>query len=373
MTTDPPVSASVVVPKAALQSIFDNLRATGFTLIGPRRSGEGAIVLDEITRLDELPLGWTDEQAPGSYRLKRTQPRQYFSFTVGPHSWKQFLHPPRFKLFSVEKNNGNWLTRTESKPAPRYAFIGVRACDLHAIAVQDRVLLGGEFRDPHYAEQREHTFLLAVNCSRASASCFCTSMKTGPRAAGGFDLALTELEESFVVEISSKAGAEMLRNVPAKPATALDLSLQAKVIEAAERTIQRAFRTDDLPKLLYDNLEHPRWESVAVRCLACANCTMVCPTCFCTTVEDLSNLRATLAERIRLWDSCFSLDFSHVHGGNIRPSILARYRQWLTHKFASWTDQFGSSGCVGCGRCITWCPVAIDVREEINAIREGAN
>ena len=132
----------------------------------------------------------------------------------------------------------------------------------------------------------------------------------------------------------------------------------------------RALDTGNIQGLLYENAEHPRWEQVAQRCLTCGNCTMVCPTCFCTTVEDTTNLAGDQAARTRRWDSCFSLDFSYIHGGPVRSSTRARYRHWITHKFAAWIDQFGSSGCVGCGRCITWCPVGIDVTEEIRSLRE---
>jgi Fe-S-cluster-containing hydrogenase component 2 len=130
-----------------------------------------------------------------------------------------------------------------------------------------------------------------------------------------------------------------------------------------------------LPELLARNLEHPRWDDVASRCLACANCTMACPTCFCSTVEDTTDLTGDHAERWRSWDSCFTMDFSHVHGGSVRTSTRARYRQWLTHKLSTWHAQFGTSGCVGCGRCITWCPVAIDLTQEVAAIRgsEGSH
>jgi len=367
----PRVSASVVVPKASLQKVFDNLRASGFTLVGPTVR-EGTVVLEEIAGLEDLPLGWTDTQEPGSYRLQRTRQPEYFGFAVGPHSWKSFLHPPRLKLFSVEKNNGDWTLRAAEEHAPAYAFIGVRACDLHAIEVQDRVFMGGEFRDPHYARRREQIFVLAVNCGKASATCFCASLKTGPKVRGAFDLALTELPEVFVIEVGSEVGSEALRDTSWESATAFDLGRAAQAVQRAERQIERQLRTDDLPKVLYDNLDHPHWDQVAARCLSCANCTQVCPTCFCTTVEDASNLKGTAAERTRVWDSCFVLDFSHVHGGNMRPSIRARYRQWLTHKLASWLDQFGTLGCVGCGRCITWCPVGIDLTEEMEALREKA-
>jgi ferredoxin len=366
----PRVSASVTVPKPSLEQVFENLRAAGFSLVGPTVR-DNAIVIDEIARMEDLPVGWSEESEPGRYRLKRTRQSYCFRFTVGPHSWKNFLYPPRLRLFAAERLNGKWSLRGATEAVPRYAFIGVRACDLSAIGLQDRAFLG-DYRDPHYARRRQQAFVLAVNCGHAASTCFCTSMGTGPRVSAGFDLAVTELPDAFVAEIGTEAGSAALENTDWAPATAFDLGRAQQEVQVAEREMQRRVRIDDLPGMLYDNLESSHWDDVAARCLSCGNCTLVCPTCFCGTVEDCSDLKQTHAERTRLWDSCFALDFSHVHGGNARPTIRSRYRQWLTHKFASWKDQFGALGCVGCGRCITWCPVGIDVREEVRAVRVTA-
>lgn len=365
----PRVSANVVVPKPSLQKVFDNLRAGGFTLVGPTVR-DGTVLIDEIAGIEDLPIGWTAEQGPGRYRLKQDRAQEYFSFGVGPRSWRRFMHPPSLKLFSVRRTDGKWAMDPAQETVPLRALIGVRPCDMSAIVIQDRVFLSGEFRDPHYARRRERIFILAANCGHAFSTCFCTSMKTGPRVTEGYDLALTELPEVFVMQVGSEVGSEMLHDTMWEPATAFDLGRAAQTVQRAEREIERQFRTDDLPQLLYDNIEHPHWDDVPMRCLSCGNCTQVCPTCFCTTVEDTCDMKATVAERTRVWDSCFVREFSHVHGGNIRPTIRSRYRQWLTHKLASWIDQFGTSGCVGCGRCITWCPVGIDLTEEVKAIRE---
>jgi ferredoxin len=148
------------------------------------------------------------------------------------------------------------------------------------------------------------------------------------------------------------------------------LARQAEeAVKAAAATITRTLDTAGIRDLLYQNFEHTRWDDVAARCLSCGNCTLACPTCFCSTVEDSSDVAGQRAERWRRWDSCFVQSFSYIHGGSVRMSPRSRYRQWLTHKLASWIDQFGTSGCVGCGRCITWCPVGIDITEEVAAIR----
>jgi ferredoxin len=199
-------------------------------------------------------------------------------------------------------------------------------------------------------------------------------MKTGPKAESGFDLAVTEVLDNpkhfFIVEIGSEKGGKVLSDVPTKASSPGELESAARLITTAEESMGRKMNNQGIQELLYANLEHPRWDHVAKRCLTCTNCTMVCPTCFCTTVEDTTDLTGAEAERWRRWDSCYTLDFSYVYGGSVRSTRRSRYRQWMTHKLATWYDQFGSSGCVGCGRCITWCPVGIDITEEARAIRE---
>ena len=365
---DAPVGQTFVIDKPELGRIIDRLRREGYTVVGPTIA-QGAIVFDEISSLEQLPIGWTDEQEGGYYRLHRREDGAYFGYAVGPHSWKKYLFPSRLTLYSIELTSDSFAVHPAAETVPRYAFLGVRSCDLHAIAIQDRVFLEGEYVDPHYRARREPAFVIAVHCAQAAATCFCTSMKTGPKAAGGFDLALTELSGTFLVEAASDRGREIMAGIPCRSANVADLDAADRVLQDTERQIHRRLDTADLPGLLYDNLNHPRWDDVAARCLSCTNCTMVCPTCFCHAVEDVPDLAGQRSDRVRLWDSCFNLEHAHTAGGNMRPDIRSQYRQWLTHKLASWIDQFGVSGCVGCGRCITWCPVAIDITEEVAAIR----
>lgn len=364
----PILGGQVVISKPALQQLFDALRGAGYSLIGPTVR-EDAIVYDEIAHLSDLPVGWADEQAPGTYRLHRRSDQAHFGFVVGPHSWKRYLYPPSLRLFSTRRNGDGFSVETSKDPPPRYAFVGVRACELAAIAVQDRVFLDGPVQEPHYKARRECAFVLAVNCTEPGGTCFCASMSTGPRCSSGFDLALTELDDVFLLEVGSALGAQMLSGVEWRPAGAFELSRARQVMAEAQTRMGRGLNTQNLPDLLYDNLEHPHWANVAERCLSCANCTMVCPTCFCSDVQETSDLAGETAARVRAWDSCFNREFSYVFGGHLRPNTRARYRQWLTHKLASWTDQYGVSGCVGCGRCITWCPVGIDLTKELAAIR----
>jgi sulfhydrogenase subunit beta (sulfur reductase) len=361
-----------VIERASLDILFEVLRQRGFTVVGPTVRDQ-AIVYDELSSSDDLPAGWTDEQDGGTYRLVRRQDEALFGYVVGPRSWKHFLHPPKLTLFRARRNGGEMEITEEPDDPPRYAFLGVRSCDLHAIAIQDRVLMGGDHPDPHYVARREGAFIIAIQCGEAGGTCFCVSMETGPKVDAGYDLALTEVLEGgahrFVVEVGSARGANVLAEVPSTPAGEDDQRAPQAAAERAASQMGREMETDGIKELLYRNYEHPRWDEVSERCLTCGNCTMVCPTCFCTTVEDVSDLAGAETERSRDWDSCFTMDFSYVHGGSVRSSPRSRYRQWMTHKLATWFDQFGSSGCVGCGRCITWCPVAIDITEEAAAIR----
>jgi sulfhydrogenase subunit beta (sulfur reductase) len=318
---------------------------------------------------------WTDEQDGGKYRLKKRNDVALFGYVVGPHSWKKFLFPPEQRIFRARKTTGGFEVVPENIAAPKLAFLGVRSCELHAMAIQDKVFLGGPFVDPAYQARRRNVFIIAVNCGQAGGTCFCVSMKTGPKAASGFDLALTEILDGqrhyFVVESGSEAGRQVLEELPHRPAEAAEIAAAAQATAGAASQMGRALDTTGIKELLYRNLEHPQWERVAGRCLSCANCTLACPTCFCTNVEDVSDLTGEHAERWRKWDSCFTIGFSYISGGAVRSSVKSRYRQWLTHKLATWMDQFGTSGCVGCGRCITWCPVAIDLTEEVRVIRQS--
>ncbi len=367
------VGDSFVVESEHLEQLLQVLVNQGYEVVGPTLR-DGAIVYDHLTSTEDLPSGWTDEQAGGKYRLKRRQDHALFGYVVGPHSWKKFLCPPLQRLWQAARNGkGLRILPEEDQTTPKYAFFGVRACELSAIAVQDKVFLEGQFVDPGYKVRRENVFLLAVNCAQAGATCFCASMNTGPKATFGFDLALTELLQNarhyFLVEVGTVRGAEVLAAVPHQPASDADRQHAERILEDTARHMGRRLDTLGIKELLYRNYEHPQWDKVAERCLSCANCTIVCPTCFCTTVEDVTDLTGAHAERWRRWDSCFTVDFSYIHGGSVRASPRSRYRQWMTHKLATWIDQFGVSGCVGCGRCITWCPVGIDITVEAGAIR----
>jgi len=357
-----------------LDTLIGALVREGYEVIGPT-ARDGAITYERVKSVADLPAGWTDEQEPGRYSLQRRDDQALFGYSQGVQSWKKHLHAADVRLWAAEKENGSFriLNNEPDAIAPK-AFLGVRACELAAIAKQDRVLLEDKYHDPFYASRRENAFIIAVQCTASAATCFCASVGSGPKVTGGFDLLVTELIDTdnhrFLVEAGSARGAQFLSELEAAPASPHDMqAAEAAITSAAQQ--QRQIDTQGLKEFLYENFENPQWDKLSARCLSCANCTMVCPTCFCTTVEDVTDITGLHAERWRRWDSCFTLNFSYIHGGSIRNSTKSRYRQWMTHKLAAWTDQFGELGCVGCGRCITWCPAAIDITDEIRTMREG--
>ncbi len=361
----------VFFPKIELQSLITLLVGDGYHVVGPTID-QAAIVYDKITSVDQLPRGWTDQQEAAKYRLERRDDDALFGFVVGPHSWKKYLFPPLTTVASAQKTESGWQMQTPEPDTTKYAFLGVRACELAAIAIQDRVFTGGPYVDPVYKARRSNAFIIAVNCAQSASTCFCTSMNTGPKCSSGFDLALTELEDGFEVESGSDIGAAVLGRLTTQSLTAEHSTMAAAARQQAVDQQTKQLNTEGIRDLLLGNLDHPRWKDVGDICLGCTNCTMVCPTCFCSSVEEVSDLANENVERQRHWDSCFNLSYSSMSHGTTRNTIASRYRQWLTHKLGSWENQFGTSGCVGCGRCITWCPVGIDLTEEVAAIRGDA-
>jgi len=367
-------AAGHTLESSGIGELIAALSRRGYLVVGPTVAGQ-AIVYGELRSAAELPAGWGDEQEAGHYRLRRREDEALFGYAVGPHSWKRYQLPPDALLWRARRAEDGTLEPLEPERDPRpLALIGVRSCELHAMGIMDRVRLGGAHADPGERERRRQMFIVAVQCTVAGGTCFCTSMGTGPEARDGYDLALTEVIEDgrhyFVMQAGSERGAELMAELDTAPASEAEVGAGAAARSAAAAGMGRELDSADIRELLLGNLESPRWAEVAERCLSCGNCTMVCPTCFCTSVEDTTDLAGETVERHERWDSCFTVDHSYIHGGPVRATTSSRYRQWMTHKLATWFDQFGSSGCVGCGRCITWCPVGIDITEQARLMRE---
>ncbi len=356
------------------EELLSLIKNEGYKLLGPTVRDE-AIVYDELDSAQDLPIGWMDEQNPGYYRLKRRSDQAYFGYNLGQHSWKQFLFPPREKLYTIQKKHSRLAVLEEVEPSiEKMAFIGVRACEIQAILVQDKTFNHPKATYSQYQQRRENVLIVAVNCTRSVNTCFCVSMDAGPEVKEAYDIALTEVIDAdhhyFVVATGSDKGEALIAPLNLPLAESSECQTAQNLVEKNKTEMVRKVDNEHVHEMLMKSWDCKRWDKVAERCINCANCTLVCPTCFCSDTQDKVSLDGEHVERWQSWDSCFNMSHSYVHGGSIRSSAKSRYRQWLTHKFGTWWDQFGVSGCVGCGRCITWCPVGIDVTEELDELKK---
>lgn len=362
--------------KEQFQRVLEFLSSDGYQIIGPTIRDK-VIILDELQSVQDLPIGWTDEQEPGFYRLKKRTDQAYFGYNLGPHSPRKYLFPPQEKLFSAKQDDTHVSVRLDTDPAiVKQALIGIHPCDLQAMLIQDKVFEHSIAIYEQYCQRRANLFIMAVNCTQSVNTCFCTSMGIGPQAQGGYDVVLTEVvspeSHYFLFEVGSVMGQALCEQLQLPLAGEKECAAAKELVEQNKAQQVRHVDREHVHEMLMNSWEYKRWDDVAKRCVNCANCTLVCPTCFCSERKDAVSVDGKQADRWQMWDSCFNLSHSYVHGGCVRQSAKSRYRQWLTHKFGSWHDQFGLSGCVGCGRCITWCPVGIDVTQELDALQQEA-
>lgn len=361
------------LPYQKINNLLSCLQEKGYSCLGPQVKN-GAIVFDELQNADQLPWGIQDVQEPGKYRLQQTDLKEAFAWANGPQAIKPLLFKPKESLWQVERDDQGKLSFKEIKPEIKpIALIGARSCDLAGMAVQDKTFIQDKYQDQRYQKQRENLLIIAVNCGYSGGNCFCVSTNTGPKATSGFDLALTEVTDGFVVEIGSKKGEDIINQLSYdKASNENNQQAQSNIDRASNMQTKKMPKNNsrELRDILINNLDHDRWDDVASRCLSCGNCTLVCPTCFCHHETETPTLDGDASIHEREWDSCFTAGHSYIHNKVIRDDTKKRYKQWLTHKLGTWWDQFDTSGCIGCGRCITWCPVGIDITEEMAAIAE---
>ena len=369
----PAVGQQIFLAKNQFASLITVLRNDGYTVIAPSLR-DGVIALTPIESASQVASGVRDEQSPGSYRLGASDPGTFFQYVVGQDSPKRFVFPPHLCLFKMHVDKDKFVVDAGPPQPPKLALLGIRPCDLAALKVYDRVFKN-ENRcesDAYYSAARQQMLVVVVNCTRPGGTCFCASMGSGPQAKEGFDLAMTELRAGFVIKIGSARGAQLACSLDVREPSPAETELAELRLEQAREHMGRTLNLEQARETLQRNIENDHWDEVAKRCLACGNCVMVCPTCFCSDVVDSSDLQGGGVARTRLWDACYTHQFSYTTAGPVRSSIRARYRHWLRHKLSLWWDQFGCSGCVGCGRCITWCPVGIDLTREVAALRGQA-
>ncbi len=354
-----------------LQQLLQILQHDGYTCIGPQVR-DGVIHYDHIDTVEQLPRGYGQHQQPGHYQLEPAGHDRYFAWANGPQALKPWLFSPREALWQCQAGEDKLAFEQVAAEDDPLAVFGVRACDIAALYLHDKHFLQQTHRDPGYRSRRQNLLLVAVNCSHPAETCFCASTGDGPEVHYGHDLVLSELSEGFIVQAHTEKGLSILARLPAETASQSRIAAAQASSRAAAEQQGRRLPSQDLQAALFANLDHPRWEDIARRCLSCGNCTSVCPTCFCHREFDEPSLDGQTSTHYRQWDSCFNQGHSYIHGITLRAETRLRYRQWLTHKLGSWHQQYGRSGCVGCGRCISWCPVGIDLTAEASLICTGS-
>nr|MCU0260765.1 4Fe-4S dicluster domain-containing protein [Ilumatobacteraceae bacterium] len=363
--------ARCIDARAGLDRLVEVLRAEGYRTLGPTVR-DGVVAYDDLASGTDLPEGVRTEQAPGRFRLEASGDATRFSWTPGADSWKRFVFPPRSEVVRIRRADGTFVVEQPAPPPAPMALVGARDCEIRALAVLDRVLDDPDHPDDRYVERRADTFVVAVTCGVPSATCWCTSMGGDPRPQEGYDLRITEVLDGghrLLVEAGTTLGHRVLERLDGDPAVPGDHDAAAAVAERARDGIRHRLDGAALPSALAGTDEHAHWADVAARCLSCGSCTSVCPTCFCSSFTDVTDLvDPDVTVREQTWVSCFQLDHSRIGGRPVRATTADRYRQWLTHKLETWHEQFGTSGCVGCGRCSTWCPAGIDLPAEAAAL-----
>jgi ferredoxin len=282
-------------------------------------------------------------------------------------SAKSFLMPQRELMFRYSTDSKDQLPEQTLSAGKKLVF-GVKPCDARAMMLNARVLVSGQdgsAQDVYFKARQQNTIMVGQGCNQPGAACFCQSSGGDPFGEDGLDALITDIGSHLLLTIiSDRPLSELLveKDYMAE-ASDQDLATARLVAEDGRKTLVSApqlVKPDADSKALFDL---SLWEETAQRCLNCGICTYLCPTCTCFDIVD--EVSEGCGNHLRCWDSCmFSLFTQHASGHNPRPGKKERLRQRFMHKLSYFPDRHnGDVSCVGCGRCILYCPVNIDIRE----------
>ena len=337
-----------ILKKTNLKGLLENL-LKDHLVFGPVRKGK-TLLFDRIESVDTVVLG------PGNTM----------------NSPKDVLFPQTERLFAYRHGEAGVKIDEPSKEEKGSVLIGLRPCDARGLVLLDKVF-GEPLQDPYYSEKRSQTFIIGMACEKPDPKCFCLALGSGPCSPEGSDLLLLDLGDRYLVKAGNPKGIAFLENKAFEEADDEALARESIVKKEAEdsmkaRSMLEPVGTGETLEKLMENLfEDPIWNDITESCLGCGICTYLCPTCHCFDILD--EVGQSTGERIRIWDSCQFPLFTHQASGvNPRPSAKERFRQRIMHKLCYLPQNGNLTGCVGCGRCVTECPVNLDIREVIQKI-----
>ena len=318
-----------------------------YDLFAPVQLAEGVAVFKKIDRPDEVDFSSSNTQKPA----------------------KEVFFPQSETMFRYEKTGKQHQVTSTEEVERKRVILGARPCDIQAVSLIDQVFSGKEYTDVYYVNKRKATTIIGMACDHPLSTCFCSSMKGGPFHREGSDLFLIDLGEAFLVELLTEKGKTFQKNKFLKEALAKDINSAKEVEEKATPKTDGSLPVAGIEKRLDQMLESPFWERVQEKCIGCRICTYLCPTCHCFDIVD--EALTNKGQRVRNWDSCLSSLYSQeTSGHNPRPTNRERTRQRIMHKFNYFPKNFDQIACVGCGRCIIYCPVNFDIRQTIKEIQK---
>jgi ferredoxin len=326
--------------KPFLQSLID-----GYDLYAPVHLAEGVPVYRKMGRPDEVDLSLLNPQK----------------------SLKEVFFPQDEVMFRYEKvDQETQMVSTEEVKRER-VVLGARPCDIEAISIIEEVFSGREYTDIYFLNKRKATMIIGMACHQPLPTCFCSSTGGGPFVRKGSDLFLIDLGEAYLVEILTEKGEAFKKNKFFKKTSAKNLQLAKELEEKASKKTDSTIPVKGIDQKLDQWVESPFWDRVHEKCISCRVCTYLCPTCHCFDIMD--EALNEKGQRVRNWDSCLSEFYTlETSGHNPRATCRERTRQRLMHKFNYFPKVFDRIACVGCGRCILYCPVNFDIREVIKEI-----
>lgn len=295
---------------------------------------------------------------PGDVNLSQLVPQK---------SAKEAFFPQSEVMFRYQMAGNQGPTVSEQKIERERILLGARPCDIEAIAIIEKVFVGEDYTDVYFLDKRKKTTIITLSCNHPLTTCFCSSTGGSPFRREGSDLFLTDLGESYLVELLTEKGKTFSKNRFFRKAGSREIDVAKELEEKAFKKVNGSIPVEGIEQQLNLMVESPFWDRIHEKCIGCGVCTFLCPTCHCFDIADeAANLKG---ERVRNWDSClFPIYSLETSGHNPRPTGRERTRQRLMHKFNYYPKNFGRVACVGCGRCILYCPVQFDIREAIGDV-----